>query len=405
MKKIIIIFFVLASIFSLCACEKGQSANTVNKHEHEYENGICKICGFMCSHSTIINDECSECHMIFNTKCKHQFSEGKCVRCGFVCNHEGCSCGDTCSVCNFHLEHQYEGGICTVCGKQRSLEASKIPDQFLTKVANKGTVEKVVFESYDYINSRPFENTFFVYLPYGYYDSDEEYNVMYLLHGSGENAAYWLAQLSYQGGYTETTKVVLDSLHYYGVCEKTIVVTPTENLNGTKKFYEELVKNIMPLAETKYRTKAHLYGKEVIEVKEEDFIASRDYRAYAGLSRGSMIGWSIMAYDLPYFSYYGFYSGGTYGLDYLYTDLVNTLTDKNNNYDIKYSYNSCGDKDAMYSNHYNDYNYFIRYSKGKLVDDENCIFLVKPGFAHNYQSWIIDLYNSLGYCFFKYNGE
>lgn len=389
--------------------------------EHKFVDGICTICGYQCPHEHIYDAICLDCDMDFSEGCEHQFENGVCTKCGiichhdfvdsvctkcgFICTHEGLKCGETCMICYYEYEHQIVEGKCVICGKLFNY-VTEIPSKFLNgNCPEQGTVEKVVFQSYDYNNNRPYENTFFVYLPYGYYDNTEEYNVFYLTHGSGENAAYWLAQLSYKGGYTEKTKKVLDNLHYYKQCEPTIVVTPTENLNGTANFYRELVENIMPLAETMYRTKAHLYGKNVNEVDKQAFIDSRMYRAYAGLSRGSMIGYGIMAYDMAYFGYYGYYSGGSYGLTQQFNDLVKTLNDKSNPYKIYYAYHSCGTNDAMYQNHVDDYKTLLKTTNNKLVEDMNTDFFVKEGFSHNYDAWIVDLYNSLSTRFFKFNEE
>lgn len=388
--------------------------------EHEWHDGYCPICDYYCPHEHLYDGLCALCEKEFSDDCEHEwengvckkctlicrhfFEDSVCQKCGYICTHEGFKCGDVCRFCHYKAEHQVEEGVCVLCGKRMDY-TTEIPSQFFGNCPEKGTVEKVVFQSYDYANSRSYENTFFVYLPYGYYDSTEEYNVFYLTHGSGENAAYWLAQLSYAGGYTERTKVVLDNMHYYKKCEPTIVVTPTENLNGTSYFYKELIENIMPLAETLYRTKAHLYGKNVNEVNKQSFIDSRMYRAYAGLSRGSMIGYSIMAYDMAYFGYYGYYSGGSYGLDKHLNDLITTLNDPNNPYKIYYAYHSCGTDDAMYQNHVADYEKLLTTTQHKLVEYENTEFFHKDGFRHNYDAWIVDLYNSLGLRFFKYNDE
>ena len=378
--------------------------NIQNYCHHTFENGVCTRCEYECLHEVLNGGICKICGIDYRTICQHQYVNGVCKICTYVCDHGDTPCGERCSICGAKADHRFVGGKCTMCGFEMKFVSDKIPDQFLnTNCPQKGRVDKVVFQSYDYANNRAYENTFFVYLPYGYDNNNDDYNVLYLTHGSGENAAYWLAQLSYKGGYTEQTKVVLDNLHYYKTCEPTIVVTPTENLNGTANFYKELVNNIMPLAETMYRTKAHLYGKNVNEVKLTDFIPSREYRAYAGLSRGSMIGWGVMAYDLEYFGYFGYYSGGSYGLDTQMNALKKRLADSNDPYDIKFAYHSCGDDDHMYANHKYDYQTAINVSNGRLVDGVNCIFLEKPGFQHRYTAWIIDLYNSLGYAFFKYN--
>lgn len=367
--------------------------------KHNYVDGVCNVCGHECNHSRLDNGICKICGLDYRTVCKHDYQNGVCTICTFKCDHGDTPCGDICDICKAEAGHRLVGGKCTMCDYEEKFTATAIPDLYLGDCPNKGTVEITVFESYDYAKKINYENTFFAYLPYGYDENDDkEYNILYLLHGSGENAAYWLAQLGYKGGVTEKTKILLDNMHYYNLCEDTIVITPTSNLNGTANFYKELLNQIMPLAETKYKTKAHLYGKDINTVTNEDFIASRDSRAYAGLSRGSMIGWSILAYDLPYFGYFGFYSGGSYGLTQYYNDSKNTVL--NSEYDVLYAYHSCGN-DAMYNNHLEEYNGLLEASKGRLVEGKNTNFLPKPSFGHTYGAWIIDLYNSLGYAFFK----
>lgn len=364
---------------------------------HKYVLGVCSKCGYKCTHERIYEGMCLICGSDMQLVCDHKFKNGVCTVCGYECEHIGVKCNDRCEYCQTIVGHKYYEGKCYMCGED-GFVTNKIPDKFTQDCLLKGTVEKTVFMSYDYANSRPYENTFFVYLPYGYYDNNREYNVLYLLHGSGENSAYWLAQLGYAGGYTELTKKVLDNLFFYGIVKDTIVVTPTQRLNGNDNFYKELIGNIMPLAETKYRTKAHLYGKQVSEVSRTYFMESRDYRAMAGLSQGAIITWRIMGNLFQYFSYFGAYSGGAYdGL----SKCKETLRDpKNAEYKVNYCYNSCGDQDSMYAKHLSDY-YEIVNASDKMTDGENAIFLTKKGFAHRYESWIIDLYNSLGFAFFK----
>ena len=368
---------------------------------HEFEDGVCKICDYHCSHDRLKSGICMVCGIDYRTICEHTFNNGVCTHCTYKCPHEGVNCGDTCPVCGCVAEHRMVGGKCTVCGFEEKFTATEIPSLYLdTNCPEKGTVEKVVWQSWDYANERRYENTFFVYLPYGYNPKDDKvYNILYLLHGSGENSAYWLAQLGYKGGVTEKTKVLLDNMHYQHLCEDTIVVTPTSNLNGTANFYKELLNEIMPQAETRYKTYAHLYGKNVSEVKNSDFTSSRGHRAYAGLSRGSMIGWSVLGYELEYFGYFGFYSGGSFGLTQYYN--ASKATVASSKYDVLYAYHSCGN-DGMHDNHVEEYNGLLKASNGRLKEGVNTIFLEKPNFGHTYGAWIIDLYNSLGYAFFKY---
>ena len=319
------------------------------------------------------------------------------------CAHPAHGENMVCTVCGRTVRHTLEGCECEMCAEKTDYEARRIPSKYVSEFCpEKGRVEKIVYDSCNYAAKSPYTNTVFIYLPYGYDEHPEmEYNVLYLLHGSGENAAYWLAQLSYQGGYTKKTQYLLDNLHYYKLCEPTIVVTPTENLNGTANFWREMEDYIIPLIETRYRTKAGMYGKDPADFTAGDMIVSRDSRAFAGLSLGSIITWDVMSRSIDKYAYYGFYSGGTCSGDRKIM-LRRTLRNKGTEiYDVRFAYHSCGTDDVMYADHVADYKYFLKESD-RLRDGENTVFLDKPGFKHNYDSWIIDLYNSLVFDFFKH---
>ncbi len=115
-----------------------------------------------------------------------------------------------------------------------------------------------------------------VYLPYGY-DENQEYDILYLLHGTGGFEDYWI-------GDSSTGKVtcnVLDNMIEAGECEPVIVVSPTyyspteemgyrkmdpmELFNNEKDpyadqwpmyFWKELRNDIIPLIESTYSTYA-----------------------------------------------------------------------------------------------------------------------------------------------------
>ena len=111
--------------------------------------------------------------------------------------------------------------------------------------------------------------TLYVYLPYGY-DEATEYNILYLMHGGGESAEYWLAGER----WGPTTCNVLDNMIKDGLCDPFIVVTPTfyppteetedaEVAEGpeasselTVTFAQELREQIIPLVESAYSTYA-----------------------------------------------------------------------------------------------------------------------------------------------------
>ena len=149
-----------------------------------------------------------------------------------------------------------------------------------------GTVEEVVYDTKAYAtDERDVKKTAYVYLPYGY-SEEKEYNILYLMHGTGDDEKYWLKTNPYN-------KTMLDNMIADGDIEPLIVVTPT--------FYVE--DDLMPEIESVYST----YAKSA---DDEGFAESRDHRAFAGLSRGAVTMYhSALCQSLDYFSWFGAFSG------------------------------------------------------------------------------------------------
>ena len=253
------------------------------------------------------------------------------------------------------------------------------------------------------------ERTVQVYLPYGY-DESQQYDILYLLHGTGGTDTYW-----FYDGEPETTRNVLDNMIAQGLCKPLIVVTPAyvadirgnktrikdevviaygEETNDpyllsrndlwTQYFQYELVGNIIPLIETTYSTYAS--G----DVSEESLIASREHRAFAGLSRGSMTTMrSGMVANLDKFAWFGNFSGIWLDIEKLEAALADST------YDIKYWYNGTGTDDFAAENHLLFHNEAVARLSDHITDGENYCMIVKDGGAHDFPSWIVDLYNSL----------
>lgn len=248
-----------------------------------------------------------------------------------------------------------------------------------------------------------------VYLPYGY-DEAKQYNILYLLHGTGGKDTYWFFDAE-----PETTRNVLDNMIQQGLCDPLIVVTPNyiSEIKGkeykikdeivaayaeetsdsylkvrndlwTQFFQYELRNDIMPLVESRFSTYA---GRDI---SEESMIASRDHRAMAGLSRGSMATVrSGMLANLDEISWFGCFSG--IWLDF--EKLENTL--RNTDFPVHFWYNGTGDGDFAAENHLNFHNEVMEKLSDIFTDGENYVMIVKNGGAHDYPSWITDLYNSL----------
>lgn len=166
-----------------------------------------------------------------------------------------------------------------------------LPYEYLNLSSRQGTIERL---SYNY----GFDTKYFnVYLPYGYNQADtsKRYNVLYLMHGGGEDE-----NLLFGGpGQNKDLKKILDNMIARGDIEPLIVVTPSfyKGKNSEAGFHEELVNTLIPLVETKYNT--YLKSKSL-----EDMKASRDHRAFGGFSMGSVCTWYTFINCLDYIKYY-----------------------------------------------------------------------------------------------------
>lgn len=185
-------------------------------------------------------------------------------------------------------------------------EFKAVPDEYRLASDKPGTIERLQYTAENLNNGLDTKNLN-VYLPYGYNPSDasKKYNVLYLMHGGGENE-----NLIFGGPGQETElKRIIDNMIANGDIEPLIVVTPTfyGGKNDTALFHEELVDTILPLVETKYNT-------YTASGSAEDLKASRDHRAFGGFSMGSVTTWHVFANRLDYFKYYLPISGDSWAL-------------------------------------------------------------------------------------------
>jgi enterochelin esterase-like enzyme/uncharacterized protein YqkB len=181
-------------------------------------------------------------------------------------------------------------------------ECRQIPLKYKTTDEYPGTIERVSYTTNTYDDKNEIrEKDFLVYLPYGYdaADKSKKYDVLYLLHGYGED------QNTVFGGPGQNTEMmkILDNMIHDGKLEPMIIVTPTYSYKGTYdfsyigRFHNELVYDIIPLVESKYNTYAE-------STSEKDLIAAREHRALGGFSMGSMTTWNTLVERVEYFKYY-----------------------------------------------------------------------------------------------------
>ena len=134
-----------------------------------------------------------------------------------------------------------------------------------------------------------------VYLPAGYATSEEDYPVLYLLHGSGDDETGWMTK--------GCAKAILDSLITSKLCKPMIVVMPNGYLEQTGKYYnpesrlwmestfEENFSQLIAWTEAHYRT-----------------INDKQHRAIAGLSMGGFHTMHTAALLNQRFDYVGIFS-------------------------------------------------------------------------------------------------
>jgi enterochelin esterase-like enzyme len=171
-----------------------------------------------------------------------------------------------------------------------------VPDEYKAESKYQGSIESLEYKTANLENGEDVKKLN-VYLPYGYDASDKskKYNVLYLMHGGGENE-----NLIFGGpGQSKELKKILDNMIANSDIEPLIVVTPTfyGGKNDTQYFPEELINHVVPLVETKYNT--YLESADKVAMK-----ASREHRAFGGFSMGSVTTWYTFIDCLDYIKYY-----------------------------------------------------------------------------------------------------
>ncbi|WP_235848912.1 MULTISPECIES: alpha/beta hydrolase [Bacillaceae] len=201
-----------------------------------------------------------------------------------------------------------------------------VPDEYRMESDKQGMIESLHYPVPHLENGNTKHLN--VYLPFGYDDTDtnRKYNVLYLLHGGGEDE-----NLLFGGpGENRELKNIIDNMIANGDIDPLIVVTPTfygvknklkndpvlshvENVDHplpiveTEFFHDELINDLIPFVETKYHTYA---GAATIE----DLKATRGHRAFGGFSMGSVTTWYTYINCLDYFKYFMPLSGDCWAL-------------------------------------------------------------------------------------------
>ena len=325
-----------------------------------------------------------------------------------------------------HDQELYKAGLYNFIRRifKRGTEDESIVNGFVTKVpdsvtnrldsaTHRGTIERIEYdtETYDPDGSEAIHKWANVYLPYNY-DPDKQYNVLYLMHGGGENANTWIKGDKEDGGYGDYTRNqdMINLLFQEGYCEPCIIVNPTfyrpEGVKNpddikdlTKLFRDELRNDLIPAVESKYST----YAGGNVSI--ENLKATRMHRGFAGLSMGSATtyqsaffgNYDLFAWFAPYSGYFATEEGNDYD-----ADKINKIIEDGeaNGMPLGYMYCGNGTEDLALNPHLDLMEKALTRSK-TLVPGRNYDFVLIQGAKHDMNQWHIHLYNTLKIFFTK----
>lgn len=200
-------------------------------------------------------------------------------------------------------------------------EVPALPESVRQPAAQKGTVEDFAYRVKDE-DGTIYTKHARVYLPHGYRaKGGEAYNVVYLMHGGGDNNNSFYADPRSPLPLTQ----VLDHLVAEGKIAPTIVVAPTyynerpggaksNGMNGlidlARNFHSELQNYLIPSVERQYNTyfrqaaSARIKAKTSAERDSLAMVLTRDHRAFGGFSMGALSTWFQLAYGVDAVKYF-----------------------------------------------------------------------------------------------------
>ena len=225
-----------------------------------------------------------------------------------------------------------------------------------------------------------------IYTPAGYNESTQQYPVVYIQHGGGEDHRGWMEQ--------GRTAQIMDNLIAAGKAVPMIVVSANSNVqarsggfgggyswHGMQNFRNELIDNVIPFVEKNYRAKPE-----------------RKYRAMCGLSMGGGQSFYIGLRSPEVFANVGVFSTGMFGgiqgasnfdLEKEVPGMLSDVQGFNKNLDVFFI--TCGEQDPRISH--------TRNIVKKMHDAGIQVrFAAYPG-DHEWQPWRKSLHQFAQYLF------
>ena len=278
--------------------------------------------------------------------------------------------------------------------------STAVPDIYLQPIEQAGTVTQITYDSKDFVRDESdITKTAYVYLPYGYDENDTEtrYNICYLMHGWGGHAGEYFR-------YANITDM-LDNMIAKGDIPPTIFVSATfyndnsdTGFSGSvaefRQFHRDFEEYLMPTVEGKFHTYAE-------STSPDDLKASRDHRAFGGISLGSVTTWLQFCYDSDYIRYFLPMSGscwyyGGYG-DFQIeknVDFIQQLIQDNDLDERGYFiYHGVGTNDTVKSQSIDMAEEML--SRSEVFTPDHYVFYQREGGQHDHISCREFMYNAL----------
>lgn len=179
-----------------------------------------------------------------------------------------------------------------------------IPKEYFINCKNKGKITKIKYLSKDYArNSKQISKEAYVYTPFGYNENDnsKKYNIIYLMHGWTMTAEHYIFKCN--------ITTIIDNMIEKKIIEPLILVSATfdaENkpqdfglsVRELRVFHKDLRENLIFAVETQYNT----YSNRSKNI--EDYINSRNHRAFGGFSLGAVTTWHQFIFNNDIIKYY-----------------------------------------------------------------------------------------------------
>lgn len=281
-------------------------------------------------------------------------------------------------------------------------ELLQIPEDYFTLATEQGTIERLEYQTYESMSyeaqTTQLDKTAYVYLPYGY-SEEQQYNVLYLMHGGWSNETTYLGTLE----NPHELKNIIDHAIQDKKIAPVIIVCPTYNntspedsadyslaLRLTDNYHNELVNDLIPAIEGKYSTYAEGTSKQELE-------ESRGHRAFAGFSMGSVTTWHIFQYCMDYFKYF-LPSSGNLSSDGVYMESL--VTGSGYGSEDFFIYAMSGTEDFAYAAFTAQIKAMLDAPGGIFIESNNesggnLAYRVQEGNAHDGNAALQYIYNGL----------